>query len=129
MIKPEELESDAGQPTWDTIVAAAEGDVITLRGLLERDPRLARAAYWYSPAVHFAVREGHLEAVQLLLDAGAHPEWNGLHDGSLIQMASERGHAMIARLLEDARARRGHVRTQPADHPIHGAVTTGDIGE
>ena len=129
MIKPDELESEAGQLTWDTIVAAAEGDVITLRKLLERDPRLGRAEYWYTPAVHFAVREGHPEAVQLLLDAGAHPEWNGLHDGSLIQMASERGHAEIARLLEEARDRCGRVRAQPADHPIHAAATRGDVGE
>lgn len=52
--------------------------------MLERDPRLSRAEYWYTPVIHFAAREGHLEAVQLLLDAGADPEWNGLHDGSLI---------------------------------------------
>jgi ankyrin repeat protein len=129
MIKPDELESEAGQLTWDTIVAAAEGDVITLRKLLERDPRLGRAEYWYTPAVHFAVREGHPEAVQFLLDAGADPEWNGLHDGSLIQMASEQGHPEIARLLEDARDRRGRVRTQSADHPIHAAATGGDVGE
>ncbi len=42
------------------------------------------------PAIHFAVREGHVEAVQLRLDAGADPEWNGLHDGSLIAMARDR---------------------------------------
>jgi hypothetical protein len=70
MIKPDELESEAGQLIWDTIVAAAEGDVTTLRKLLNQDPRLGRAEYWYTPAVHFAVREGHLEAVQLLLAAG-----------------------------------------------------------
>ena len=93
MIKPDELESKAGQLTWDTIVAAAEGDVIALRQLLKQNPRLALSEYWYTPAIHFAVREGHIEAAELLLDAGAHPEWNGLHDGSLIQMASELGHA------------------------------------
>lgn len=129
MIKPDELESEAGQLTWGTIVAAADGDVITLRKLLERNPQLGLSEYWYTPAIHFAVREGHLEAVQLLLDAGAHPEWNGLHDGSLIQMASERGHAQIARLLEEARDRRGRVRTQSADHRVHAAATRGDVGE
>lgn len=60
MIKPDELESKAGQLTWNTIVAAAEGDVIALRQLLKQNPRLALSEYWYTPAIHFAVREGHI---------------------------------------------------------------------
>jgi len=48
MIKPDELESKAGQLTWDTIVAAAEGDVIALRQLLKQNPRLALSEYWYT---------------------------------------------------------------------------------
>jgi ankyrin repeat protein len=129
MIKPDELESKAGQLTWDTIVAAAEGDVIALRQLLKQNPRLALSEYWYTPAIHFAVREGHIEAVELLLDAGAHPEWNGLHDGSLIQMASERGYTEIARRLEETIDRRGIIRAQPADHQIHAAATRGAVHE
>ena len=57
----------------DTIVAWSSGDIATLRRLLERHPRIAGAEYWYAPAVHFAAREGHVEAVRLLLDAGADP--------------------------------------------------------
>jgi ankyrin repeat protein len=41
-----------------------------LRRLLQRDPSLASE---YSP-LGFAVREGHLEAVQVLLGAGANPD-------------------------------------------------------
>src|SRR5215203_5974067 len=63
------------------------------------DAQLARAEFWYTPAIHFAVREGRSEAVRLLLGAGADPEWNGLHQGSLIEMAMERGYAEIARML------------------------------
>jgi len=125
MIKPEELESGAGQLTWDTIVAAAEDDVMALRRLIERNSRLALSEYWYTPAIHFAVREGHIESVQLLLDGGAHPEWNGLHNGSLIQMANERGYTEIARLLEQTRDRRGTIRAQTADYPIHAAAARG----
>ena len=98
-----------GSVIWDALTASDDGDVATLRELIERDARLSRAEYWYTPAIHFAVREGHAEAVQILLDAGADPEWNGLHDGSLIVMARERGHARIVSLLEETRDRRGRV--------------------
>jgi ankyrin repeat protein len=126
MIKPVELESADGRDTWGTIVAASAGDVATLRRLLERNPRLARAGYWYAPAVHFAAREGHVEAVRLLLDAGADPESNGLNDRSLIEMARERGHEEIAQMLEGARDRRGRVVAQSADHLIHRAAALGE---
>jgi hypothetical protein len=118
IIKPPELDSEEGCVVWNTLTASDAGDVDTLRRLLERDPRLSRAEYWYTPAIHFAVREGHLEAVQLLLDAGADPEWNGLHDGSLIAMASDRGHSEGARLLEQARDRRGRVLAAAASSPV-----------
>jgi hypothetical protein len=126
MIKPRELESDKGRDLWDMITAAAAGDTPTLRRLLERDPSLSQAEYWYTQPIHFAVRQGHLDAVQILLEAGADPEWNGYHDGSLIEMARDRGHEHIAQLLEEARRRRG--RVAPAgDHPIQVAAEADDV--
>jgi ankyrin repeat protein len=126
MIKRRELESDKGRDIWDTMTAATAGDTPTLRRLLERDPTLSQAEYWYTQPIHFAVREGHLEAVQMLLESGADPEWNGYHDGSLIEMATDRGHETIAQLLEEARKRRG--RVAPAgDHPIHVAAEADDV--
>ena len=127
MIRPVELDSAEGDDTWDTIIAASTDDVATLRRLLERNPRLARAEYWYAPAVHFAARAGHIDAVRVFLDAGADPEQNGLNDRNLIEMARERGHDEIAQTLEQARDRRGRVASQPADHPIHRAARLGDI--
>jgi ankyrin repeat protein len=126
VIKPPELESDKGRAIWDTITAAAAGDTPTLQRLLERDPSLSQAEYWYTQPIHFAVRAGHLEAVQFLLESGADPEWNGYHDGSLIEMARDRRHERIAQLLEEACKRRG--RVAPAgDHPIHEAAEADDI--
>jgi ankyrin repeat protein len=127
MIKPVELESAEGNYIWDTLTAAAAGDVPALRRLLDRNPRLAEAEYWYTPAVHFAAREGHVEAVRLLLDSGADPERNGLNDRNLIEMARERSHEPIAQMLERERDRLGRVAAQPADHPIHKAAALGQV--
>jgi ankyrin repeat protein len=127
IIKPPELDSEEGAVVWNALTASDDGDVDALRRLVEREPRLSRAEYWYTPAIHFAVREGHLEAVQLLLDAGADPEWNGLHDGSLIAMARDRGHAPIAGILEEARDRRGRVLAGSDSQPVHAAITRDDL--
>jgi ankyrin repeat protein len=128
MIKPHELESDSGRDAWDMITAAAAGDTSTLRRLIAREPSLINSEYFYTPAIHFAVREGHLEAVQILLEAGADPEWNGYHDGSLIEMARDRGHDTITQLLDEARRRRARVAPAEvrSDHPIHLAAEADD---
>jgi ankyrin repeat protein len=126
MIKPDGLDSEEGRVIWATITASAAGDVGALRRLLDRNPGLSRAQYWYTQPMHFAVRSGHLEAVQILLDAGADPEWNGYHDGSLIEMARERGHESVARLVEEARQRMGRV-APGEDHPIHRAAQSDDL--
>lgn len=126
MIKPKELDSAEGRVIWNALAASERGDVGTLSQALEREPRLGRAEFWYTPALHFAVREGHMEAVELLLNAGADPEWNGLHDGSLIAMAVERGHREIARVLEEVRDRRGRIAPGSDNHPVHEAITRGD---
>ena len=129
MIKPGELDSEEGGVIWNALTASDGGDVGTLRALLQRDRQLSRAEFWYTPAIHFAVRQGHADAVQLLLDAGADPEWNGLHDGSLIVMARDRGHAQIARLLEETRDHRGRVIARADSQPIHAAIADGDAKE
>src|SRR5262245_33417821 len=98
MFKPDELETDEGHDIWATLVASSQGDVVSLRRLIDKNPALSRAEFWYTPAIHFSVREGHIDSVRLLLDGGADPEANGLHEGSAIDMAKDRGQTAIAHL-------------------------------
>lgn len=68
LIKPIELTAQdrdwtdtwRSEDVWAVLNAARDGDVAALRALLTRDPTLVRAEYWYTPPLHFAVREGHL---------------------------------------------------------------------
>ncbi|HVY94505.1 MAG TPA: ankyrin repeat domain-containing protein [Bryobacteraceae bacterium] len=122
MTKPTGFRDDV----WQMITAASIGDTATLQRLLNQNPELGQATGDYEQPIHFAARAGHLEAVRLLLAAGADPEWNGYHDVSLIEMARERGYEEIARTLEHARDRRG--RAAPLDdHPIHEAAQSNDV--
>src|SRR5262245_11537168 len=128
MIKPPELNTERGNLVWDVITAAGLGDAAAMRRLLDADPDLSREGYFYTPPIHFAVRDGHLDVVQILLDAGADAEWHGHYGDCLIEMAKERGHDAVASLLERTRDSRG--RTPPSDvredHPIHVAAQAGD---
>lgn len=62
-----------GNAAWDLFCAAADGHVPVIKSLLANDPRLVHAQFWYSIPLRFAVLDGHLEAAQLLMDAGSDP--------------------------------------------------------
>ncbi len=47
---------------WQVLNAARDGDTAKLRAMLEANPTLVKAEFWYTPPLHFAVREGHLVA-------------------------------------------------------------------
>jgi ankyrin repeat protein len=138
MIRPKALASERphgpwscrGCDIWNTICAARDGDAALLRELLERDPNLYRAEYWYTQPIYFAVREGQLEAVRILLDVGADPAWVRFGGDDLVTLARDRGHEGVASLLESKR--RGGRESEPAgpDTPrgaaLHAASRTGD---
>jgi uncharacterized protein len=88
---------------WEMLVASKDGDLKTVQSLAKECPELIYAQYNYTPPIHFAVREGHLELVKYLLNHGAHdPAYRTypFHDG-LITIAVERGYTDIALLLEE----------------------------
>lgn len=65
-----------GPPTGalaDLLNAAGAGNAARVREIVERDPGLARASWEGAPSgpVRAAAKEGHVEVVRLLLDAGA----------------------------------------------------------
>ncbi len=134
LIRSEGLESEhpygpwssRGSDVWDAICAARGGDVVALRRLLERDPNLSK----YAGPLHFAVREGHFEAVHILLDAGADADAIGPGGETLATVARDRGHEAVALFLESVRGR--GVRAIPADGSaadveIHAAAASNDV--
>ena len=115
-----------GEDVWQVLTAARAGDLAALRGALERDSSLVSASYWYMPPLHFAVREGHLEAVRLLVAAGADlTHRNALYgNDTLLQMAEDRGHRQVAGFLREALDRR--LSSAGVRHAVHEAVAGGD---
>ena len=133
LIRPFELLPNAvdwtgrwrAETIWQVLNAARDGDAAKLRTMLDDDPTLVGAQFWYTPPLHFAVREGRLEATRMLLDAGADLFHRSLYaQETLLQIARDRGHEDVARLLRDALKLR--VSSSGARHAIHEAVRNGD---
>lgn len=92
---------------WEMLSASREGDLDRVTRLIARRPELSTCQYNYTPPLHFAVREGHLPLVHLLVERKAFdPGYKTYPFGdSLLTIAQDRGHNEVARLLEDALSR------------------------
>src|SRR5215470_2044113 len=112
MIQPPELKSElpvklsnnvvtTTTKVWSILLASKNGELATVKKLVEECPELIYAQYNYTPPIHFAVREGHLDLVTYLLDNGAHDPTYKTYPflDSLITIADERGHKQIAGML------------------------------
>jgi ankyrin repeat protein len=96
------------------VAAADEGNVEALRLLLDRGLNIEdRDMSWYpfdedepyesqGTALYRACRQGNVECVELLLERGADPLAKDLEGISCLDIARQRGHEYVVRLLEDS---------------------------
>lgn len=133
LLRPVELARDAmdwtgrwrGEDVWQVLLAARDGDMATLTRLLQRDATLAQAEFWYTAPLHFAVREGHLDAVRLLLAHGADLFGRSYYaQEPLLQVAEDRERSEVAAYLRQELQRRAE--SDGTTHPIHAAIEAGD---
>jgi len=92
---------------WAMLSASFAGDLAKAQELMAQRPELATCQYNYTPPLHFAVREGHLELVRALVERGAYdPGYKSYPFGdTLPAIARDRGFEEIAALLEGSVAR------------------------
>ena len=137
LIRPVELApgrawtlADGTETTTDDVfamfVAARDGDLATIRRLAFRAPALATVEYNYTPPIHFAVREGHRDIAEFLLDRGADPAYRSYpFQESLLTFAEDRGHDDVADLLRRRLSRR--FRLGSGTQAIIAAAARGDL--
>ena len=113
------VDADDGRLYWNLICAAIRNDVETIGKHLEQDRDCARLEFWYTPPIHFAVREGNLEATRLLWKAYAYEDVT-----DHITMADDRGHAGVAEFLRNS-IQNGFA---DADLRLHNVVQTRNYG-
>jgi ankyrin repeat protein len=137
LIRPVELAAgrrytlrDGAQTTTDDVfamfAAARDGDIGTIKRLVGRMPALATVEYNYTPPIHFAVREGHGDIAEFLLDSGADPAYRSYpFQESLLMFAEDRGHDAVAALLRGRLSRR--FALAPGTEAIIAAADRGDV--
>jgi len=88
---------------WEILAASRDGDLEHVKRLVNECQELIYAQYNYTPPIHFAVREGHVDLVKYLLTMGAHDPNYKIYPflDKLDTLAEDRGHAEIVDLLKD----------------------------
>ena len=112
---------------WAIFAATCDGNIARVRQLVSRYPALARYEYNYTPPIHFAVREGHIELVRFFLDHGADLTYRSYpFSESLVTMADDREYTQISELLRSHLGRRFAIADGTG--AILEAARKGDLG-
>ena len=103
---PKKLRNGGASTTtevWDMLVASRSGDLDRVKALVSANPALVQCEFNYTPPLHFAVREGHVDLTRYLLEHGAlDPKYRTYPFlDTLPVMAQDRGYDAISRLLEE----------------------------
>ena len=93
---------------WSLFEASASGDLPAVQRLVEGRPELVNAQYNYTPAIHFAVREGRLDVARYLIDRGAEvADYRSYpFQDSLLTIAEDREDHAMADLLRNQAVQR-----------------------
>jgi ankyrin repeat protein len=109
-------------------VAARDGDASAVKSMVARSSALAVVEYNYTPPLHFAVREGHLGIVELLIDRGA--DVGGYRSypfgDAFLTLAEDHEHHDVAELLRRRLSQQFTLRAGTRE--IIDAAQAGDLG-
>ncbi len=88
---------------WNVLAASKNGDLDAVKAMVDEHPELAYAQYNYTPPIHFAVREGHIDLVKFLLANGAYDPSYKIYPflDTLPTIAQDRGYYEVDRLLNE----------------------------
>lgn len=88
---------------WEILTESVKGNTQRVQAIVDECPEMAYAQYNYTPPIHFAVREGHVDLVEFLLSKGAlDPTYITYpFKDTLLAIARDREHNEIVSLLEE----------------------------